>query len=33
MRVSYTHGWVYLLVVGISLLAVALAVFRRRDLS
>lgn len=33
MTLTYTHGWVYLLVFGIALVAVALAVFRRRDVS
>lgn len=33
MTLTYTHGWVYLLVFGIVLVAVALAVFRHRDVS
>lgn len=32
MTVTYTHGWVYLLVAGVALVVVASAVFRRRDL-
>ena len=31
MRVTYTHGWVYLLVAGVALRAVSLGVFRTRD--
>lgn len=31
LTVSYTHGWVYLAVTGVGLIAVALGVFRRRD--
>lgn len=32
MRLSYTHGWVYLSVFMVALVAVALWVFRRRDI-
>lgn len=31
--VSFTHGWVYLVVVGVLAVALALAVFRRRDVT
>jgi LPXTG-motif cell wall-anchored protein len=30
---SYTHSWVYLLVLGLVLASAALVVFRRRDVS
>ena len=32
-QLSYTHGWVYLLVLGVLAVAVALLTFRRRDVS
>jgi ABC-2 type transport system permease protein len=31
MTVTYTHGWLYLLIAGVALLGGALLVFRRRD--